>query len=172
MRARALLPALALLATASAAAWAQQAPKTTPLLKATTDAKGQPIQYPQSGQPEITSVVVEFPPGSESGRHQHPVPTYVYILEGSFTIEAEGGARQELRAGQAALEPANTWLNAKNTGSVPAKVLALFVGAAGTPVTVRDTGGAAAAGGASPASSGASGGATAPPGAGPGASPR
>jgi quercetin dioxygenase-like cupin family protein len=172
MRARVLLPTLALLVTASATAWAQQAPKSTPLLKATTDAKGQPIEYPRSGQPEITSMLAEFPPGSESGRHQHPVPTYLYILEGSLTIEVEGGARQELRAGQAALEPANTWLNAKNTGSVPTKGLALFVGAAGTPVMVRDTAGAAAAGGASPASSGTSSGATAPSGAQPGASPK
>lgn len=81
MRARALLPALAFLVTASAAAWAQQAPTSTPLLKATTDAKGQPIEYPRSG------------------RHQHPVPTHLYILEGSLMVDVEGGERQEYRLG-------------------------------------------------------------------------
>lgn len=140
-----VLPAvLALLALAPVTASAQSS-RSTPVLKSSTDAHGRQIQYP-AGTPEITSQLVEFPPGSESGRHMHPIPTHVYVLEGSVVIETEDGQRQEMRQGDAALEPAGVWMNAKNPGTSPARVFVVFVGEAGKPVTVRPpaTSGAAA----------------------------
>jgi quercetin dioxygenase-like cupin family protein len=35
----------------------------------------------------MTSVLIEMQPGKESGRHMHPVPTYVHVLEGTLTVE-------------------------------------------------------------------------------------
>ena len=36
-------------------------------------------------------VLIEIQPGKESGRHMHPVPTYVHVLEGTLTVEFEDG---------------------------------------------------------------------------------
>ena len=34
-----------------------------------------------------------LPPGHVGGKHFHPGPVYVYVVEGSLTIETEGGGR-------------------------------------------------------------------------------
>ena len=42
---------------------AQQAPKVSPVVKATATATGQKLQYPQTDKPEIESVLIEIAPG-------------------------------------------------------------------------------------------------------------
>jgi quercetin dioxygenase-like cupin family protein len=105
---------------------AQQALKVSPIVKATASANGQKLQYPQTDKPEIESLLVEIAPGRDSGRHMHPVPTYVYILEGTLTVEMDGSAR-EYAAGSGFLESMNSWHNGKNLGQAPVKFLVVFV---------------------------------------------
>src|SRR5215831_16426730 len=34
--------------------------------------------------------VADLPPGSATGRHSHPTPRFVYVLEGSVVLEIDG----------------------------------------------------------------------------------
>ena len=64
---------------------ADQDVKVTPVMKGDTTIGGQRILYPKSEKAEMASVIVEIQPGRESGRHLHPFPTYVHVLEGTLT---------------------------------------------------------------------------------------
>ena len=119
---------------------AQQAPKISPVVKATTSATGQKLQYPQTDKPEIESVLIEIAPGGESGRHMHPVPTYVYVLEGTLTLESDHGAPREYAAGSGFLESMNSWHNGKNLGQAPVKALVVFVSEEGKKNFIRAEG--------------------------------
>jgi quercetin dioxygenase-like cupin family protein len=119
---------------------AQQAPKVSPVVKATATASGQKLQYPQTDKPEIESVLIEIAPGGESGRHMHPVPTYVYVVEGTLTVEMDDGSPREYAAGSGFLESVNTWHNGKNLGKAPVKVLVVFVSEEGKKNFIRAEG--------------------------------
>jgi quercetin dioxygenase-like cupin family protein len=119
---------------------AQQAPKVSPVVKATATSSGQKLQYPQTDKPEIESVLIEIAPGGESGRHMHPVPTYVYVVEGTVTVEMDDGSRREYAAGSGFLESMNTWHNGKNLGQAPVKVLVVFVSEEGKKNLIRAEG--------------------------------
>ena len=119
---------------------AQQAPKVTPVVKSTATATGQKLQYPQTDKPEIESVLIEIAPGGESGRHMHPVPTYVYVLEGTLTVEMDKESPREYAAGSGFLESLNTWHNGKNLGQAPVKVLVVFVSEEGKKNFIRAEG--------------------------------
>jgi quercetin dioxygenase-like cupin family protein len=116
---------------------ADQDVKVTPVMKGDTTIGGQRIEYPKTEKAEMASVIIEIQPGRESGRHMHPVPTYVHVLEGTLTVEFEDGSRQQFEAGQGFLEVVNTWHNGKNLGEVPLKFLVVFAGEQGTPNLIR-----------------------------------
>jgi len=78
---------------------AEQDVTVTAVMKGSTTIGGQQIVYPKTDKAEMASVLVEIQPGKESGRHMHPVPTYVHILEGTLTVEFEDGSRQTFKAG-------------------------------------------------------------------------
>lgn len=118
-------------------AWAQAVDvRSTTLLQASTTPAGQPIEFPLLRN-QFSASLVEIAPGGQVGRHMHPVPVLVYILEGELTVEAEGQQARSYKAGQAALEVVNTWHNGMNRVSVPVKFLAIFAGEEGKPVTIR-----------------------------------
>ncbi len=52
----------------------------TMLLQTSTTVRGQPIRFPQ-GDNQFTALLGEIAPGGQAGRHMHPVPLLVYILE-------------------------------------------------------------------------------------------
>jgi quercetin dioxygenase-like cupin family protein len=108
-----------------------------PLLRTTTDAAGQPLVYPQTEQPQITAVMVEIPPGAQTGWHKHPYPCMAYILSGSLSVEMEDGKVHEIRAGQALAESVNVLHNGRNTGTEPAKLVMFVMGEKEKPFTVK-----------------------------------
>jgi quercetin dioxygenase-like cupin family protein len=118
-------------------AWGQHAFKSTAVLKSSTTISEQKIEYPETDKPEISSLLVEVGPGGETGRHMHPVPTYVHVLEGTLTVEMDDGTRFEFPAGKAFLEAVNTWHNGKNLGKTPLKFLVVFSGAEGESTLIR-----------------------------------
>ena len=73
----------------------------------------------------------------EYGRHMHPVPTYVHVLEGILTVEVEDGSRQTFKAGNGFLEIVNTWHNVKNLEEVPLRFLVVFAGEEGKPNLIQ-----------------------------------
>ncbi|MDD5201411.1 MAG: cupin domain-containing protein [Terrimicrobiaceae bacterium] len=111
--------------------------QVTPLLRTSTTAAGQPIAYPRTDAPEVTAVLVEIPPGAETGWHKHPFPCYAYMLSGELTVETEGGRTHHLVAGQALIEAVNVLHNGRNTGSEPVRLVLFVTGEKGKPFTVR-----------------------------------
>ena len=110
--------------------------KTTPLVKAVTTAGNDKLVYP-AGEAEIVSVIGELDAGGRTARHQHPVPVFVYVLEGTLSVQADGAAARTYKAGEAFIEDVDRWHQAFNRGTSSVKILAVFAGAAGKPTTVN-----------------------------------
>ncbi len=108
-----------------------------PLLRTTMDAAGQPLAYPKTEQPQVTAVLVEIPPGAQTGWHKHPYPCFAYVLSGFLTVEMEGGKVHELTAGQAMAESVNVMHNGKNLGTEPVKLVMFVMGEREKPFTER-----------------------------------
>jgi quercetin dioxygenase-like cupin family protein len=110
--------------------------KLTPILETTTTFTGQPIRFPQ-GENQLVAVLAEVAPGGQVGRHMHPVPLFVYMLDGMLTIEMEGHGTHAFQAGQGFAEVTHTWHNGRNLGDKPARFLIVFAGQKGTPNLIR-----------------------------------
>ena len=132
-----LLALLLSVASLGGVAWAQATGlKATTILQAATTPEGQPIQFPLFRN-QFTASLVEIAPGGQVGRHMHPVPVLVYIMEGELTVEADGQPARTYKVGQAAVEVMNTWHNGLNRGAVPVKFLVVYAGEEGKPTTLR-----------------------------------
>ncbi len=130
-----LAVALAGLMTTPAAA--QVKFSATPLLQSGATVGGASIAYPKTDSAELTVVQLDIGPGGETGRHMHPYPTLVYVLEGAIEVAMDSGIAHSYKAGDSFLMVVNTWTNAKNKGTMPAKVLVVYVGVHGKPNLVR-----------------------------------
>jgi quercetin dioxygenase-like cupin family protein len=102
----------------------------TPLLQAGTDVLGAPVSYPK-GSPNVTAAIVIVPPGGETGWHRHEVPLFAYILEGELTVDYGDKGKRTYRAGDSVLEAMNWPHNGANTGEIPMKLLAVYMGGSG-----------------------------------------
>jgi quercetin dioxygenase-like cupin family protein len=136
MNARALVPIVTCLLVAVPVA-AQVNFKATPVLQSGATASGAPFAYPKTDSAEVTALLLEIGPGGETGRHMHPNPAFVYVLEGAIEVDMDGGMAHTYKAGDSFLEVLNTWHNGKNKGTTPAKVLVVFSGVKGKPNLIR-----------------------------------
>jgi quercetin dioxygenase-like cupin family protein len=107
------------------------------LLQTGTTASGQPIVYPKTDKPEVRMLLVEIPPGTETGWHRHPMPCYAYILSGNVTVELENGKSYTFHAGEGFAETVGTLHNGKNPGKEPVKILMTVTGEKAVPTTER-----------------------------------
>ncbi len=104
----------------------------------TTAYNGQPLAYPGNVKsPEVTALEVSFPPGGATGWHYHPVPVYAYMLDGELTVELQGGGKRIFRKGDAIIEVVNLPHNGVNTGTIDARLVVFYTGAAELPNVVR-----------------------------------
>lgn len=119
-----LLAAAALGALADERASAQQSPiRRTDLLKSDIAAF--------SGG-EMNVWLADLAPGAATGRHTHPTPRFVYVLEGAVVLELDGKPPQTFKAGQAFAEMPSVVHNFRNaSASEPAKALGFQYGAKG-----------------------------------------
>ena len=111
--------------------------KVTLLKKSTAASNGQPLAYPKTDSPEVTALIVEIPPGAETGWHYHPYPVYAYMMAGTLTVEMEGGEKYTFHEGDVIFEVLNTGHNGRNTGTVPARLLVFYTGEKDKPTTVK-----------------------------------
>lgn len=109
--------------------------ETEPLLKTTVTRDNEPIVY-ATGTPEIISVIGTLEVEGRTALHEHPVPVYVYVLEGEIELKSEGGEPQRYKAGEAFIEAQNRKHQAFNVADAPSKLLVVFVGEEGVPTTV------------------------------------
>lgn len=109
--------------------------KTQPLLKTGQTRDNEPIVYP-TGKPEIISVIGTIEPGGCTPLHEHPVPVYVYVLEGEVELQTEGRQPHKYKPGEAYIEALNRKHQLFNKSTAVAKVLVVFVGEEGKPTTI------------------------------------
>ena len=136
---RSWLVALCLAASPAAALAADQQTAAAPaattsvvILKTNSTGDGVPLVYP-GGTPQILSRITTFPPHSKTAVHRHPMPLYVYMLEGQLTIHTEGQPDRHYKAGDAFMETA-AWHYGENPGDTSTRLLAVYVGADGLPL--------------------------------------
>ncbi len=108
------------------------------VLVSSVTSNGNQVKYLQTGQPEVTVLVVRVPPGGSTGWHQHPVPVYAYMLEGTLNVEIKGGQTYIFKKGDAILEVMNTLHNGYNSGSETATLVVFYTGAVGVPNVVKE----------------------------------
>jgi quercetin dioxygenase-like cupin family protein len=95
---------------------------------------GEPVAYPSTPNPEISSYIVPIAPGATTQWMTHPVPGYIYVLDGTLTVEfAADGSRKDFKAGQAFLQARTKCHRGRNDGKVPVRFLAVFCGAKDVP---------------------------------------
>jgi len=87
---------------------------------------------------QITIIEATVPPGWVGGRHYHTGPVYVYVLEGAFTVDEQGKARQTFRPGELYSEPLHTPMQAFNlSASERARVLLVQIHGPDEPLMYR-----------------------------------
>src|SRR5690348_14313840 len=85
-------------------------------------------------QVDLVQNVIDFAPGAASVVHTHKSPNLATVLQGQITVRIPAGDKQA-SAGQMLVEPINQPLQAVNTGSGEAIVVAAFVVAHGAKAT-------------------------------------
>lgn len=122
-------------------AWGQESAalpkgfKTTPVLKGGKTADGDALVYPRTSKPEVVSVIGVLDPGGRTALHQHPIPVYVYVMEGALQVQTEGKGVRSYKAGEAYLEAVGQWHQAFNKTDKAVKLLVVFMGEEGKPTT-------------------------------------
>jgi len=86
---------------------------------------------------EMTVIHFSAPAGYIGGKHQHPGPVYVYVLEGELTVELEGGSKT-FKAGEFYPESINATMVGKNLStSDDLEILVFQVGDIGKPMMIK-----------------------------------
>lgn len=98
---------------------------------------GEPIDYLDADQPQVTVMTVDIVPGAGTGWHSHPIPVYAYVMAGQLTVEIEGGKTAEFREGDAIIEVVKLRHNGINHGKVPVKLLVFYLGAKDVANVIR-----------------------------------
>ena len=84
---------------------------------------------------EVVQVRGEFEPGAAVSPHTHPGDEVTYVLEGTLELHVAGKPTVTINAGEAFMVPAEIVHSAKNTGKVPAKVIAAYLVEKGKPLS-------------------------------------
>lgn len=111
----------------------------TPVVKATVNAYGQKIRFPQ-GDGQVAMWVYDIPPGAALPVHRHPAPRLAYVLEGTLRVRlADSPESKTLHQGEALIESVNLWHSGENPGETPLKLLVIDLqpAGAGNPTEMR-----------------------------------
>ncbi|CAN5244041.1 hypothetical protein BH11PSE11_BH11PSE11_17540 [soil metagenome] len=109
--------------------------KVTPLLKTSSSWDGKPIVYPQ-GQAELTVMIIELAAGAQTGWHEHPVPSFAYVMEGTLQVTRSTGETKVLQPGETLSEVVNTLHNGRVIGDKNVKLLVMYTGSTDKKLTV------------------------------------
>jgi quercetin dioxygenase-like cupin family protein len=96
----------------------------------------QKLVYPKKGVARVSSAITTLEPGQETGWQLHPVPIFVYVLSGTYTVEYEAGVTKEFPAGSSIMQAVKTNYNGINKGEDTVQLLTVFMGAKGKRNTV------------------------------------
>lgn len=133
-----IIPCVTLAAVLALPAFAAAPAESKTLLKTGSTWDGRPITYLQTNKPEIQTLLIEIPQGAATPWHQHPVNNIATILEGRLRLELKDGTTREFGQGESFAELVNTTHRGVNVGKGPLKILVVYIGAVGTPITVQN----------------------------------
>lgn len=108
---------------------AQQEPVTRTILqkKDLAEAEGK----------ELVMYRADIVPGGVVGRHFHPGPELIYVMEGALTVEHDGQHPLTLKAGDSAYIPGRHVHNAWNPSTTEqVRVMVFLVGDKGQPLAI------------------------------------
>ena len=91
----------------------------------------QRVTYPTKKPARISSDITVLEAGQETGWRRHRVPVYVYVLEGTYTVEYDAAVTRDFPAGSAFLQAVKTDYNGMNKGTEPVRILTIYMGAKG-----------------------------------------
>jgi quercetin dioxygenase-like cupin family protein len=94
---------------------------------------GEPISYLATPNPEISSSIITIPPGTTTEWMTHPVQGYLFVLEGTLTVEYAEGPRKEFKAGHGFPQARSKWHRGRNDGETPVRFLGVFFGGKDVP---------------------------------------
>ena len=86
---------------------------------------------------EGVMVLVDIPVGAREGRHTHPAEVFVYVLEGTLTLDKEGKPSASYKAGETFFVERGIIHEGRNGGNAPVKAVAVFVTDKGKPMTTQ-----------------------------------
>jgi quercetin dioxygenase-like cupin family protein len=91
---------------------------------------GEAFAYP-AGRARITATRLTVPPGATVPLHLHPVPLFVYILQGEIIVDYGDRGTRIYGKGDAFVEAFEWPHRAHNGGKGNVKLLAVYAGASG-----------------------------------------
>ena len=99
---------------------------------------GESLAYPETPNPTISSYILPIAPGAVTEWMVHPVPPYIYVLEGTLSVEfaADGHVRQ-FKQGEAFLQARSHWHRGRNDTDKPMRFLVVYVGAKDVPTILH-----------------------------------
>lgn len=107
-----------------------------PLYSGNKTVMDEEIAYPQ-GKAHVNAMIVVLGPGETTVVHKHGVPTFIHILEGEVTVNYEGHGKRTYHQGESFLEAMDVEHAGTNTGTVPVKILAVYMGADGAKDVIK-----------------------------------
>ena len=100
----------------------------------------QVLQKVDLGDKDGVLYVAEFAPRGATGRHFHPGPETVYVLQGSGTLEMEGHPARLFKMGESFAIPAKHVHEARNASdSDPWKLMVFLAGEKDQPIVTALT---------------------------------
>jgi quercetin dioxygenase-like cupin family protein len=109
---------------------------STPLLSTGRTVMGETIHYPATGPASVVASIITLPPGSATIPHQHGAPQFAYILSGTLTVDYGAMGTRVFKEGDSFMETMATTHQGFNHGTVPVRILSVFMGADGTRNTI------------------------------------
>jgi quercetin dioxygenase-like cupin family protein len=86
---------------------------------------------------EMNIWTADLAPGAQTGKHHHPTPRFVIVVEGSVVLEMEGKPPQTFKAGQAFQELPDVVHNFRNASTTEtAKAIGIQYAGKGQPLQV------------------------------------
>jgi quercetin dioxygenase-like cupin family protein len=95
------------------------------------------LQQDIAGGMTMSEVQVEIPVGGREGRHMHPGPLMVHVVEGQLTLDYEGKPTLTYKPGDTFFVEAGKIHEGINRGNVGIRAIATFVTEKGKPLTTQ-----------------------------------
>lgn len=106
------------------------------LLSAHQSIVGERLKYPTTGDARITAAIITLAPGASTIEHEHGVPLFAYMLDGELTVDYGAHGKRAYKKGDAFMEAMAVPHAGTNTGGVPVRILAVYMGADGARDTI------------------------------------